>query len=52
MVPTAIFMTNKRGFPTLSRRHQDFLADCFTRGVQVSMGAAVVWVPILGCCCG
>ncbi len=37
VVPTSIFMTNKRGFPTLSRRHQDFLADCFTRNVQVRL---------------
>ncbi|KAL4443757.1 hypothetical protein ABPG75_011494 [Micractinium tetrahymenae] len=35
VLPTSIFMTNKRGYPTLSKRHQEFLADCFRRGVQV-----------------
>lgn len=25
IVPTKIFLTNKKGFPTLSRRHQDFV---------------------------
>lgn len=39
LVPTSIFMTNKRGYPTLSKRHQEFLTDCFRRGVQVG-GAA------------
>lgn len=35
MVPTSVFITNRRGYPTLSRRHQEFLSDCFRRGVQV-----------------
>lgn len=25
IAPTSIFLTNKKGFPTLSRRHQDFV---------------------------
>lgn len=25
IVPTRVFLTNKKGFPTLSRRHQDFV---------------------------
>lgn len=25
IVPTSVFITNKKGFPTLSRRHQDFV---------------------------
>lgn len=25
VVPTKVFVTNKKGFPTLSRRHQDFI---------------------------
>lgn len=25
IVPTSVFLTNKKGFPTLSRRHQDFV---------------------------
>lgn len=35
VVPTSVFMTNRRGYPTLSKRHQEFLGDCFQRGVQV-----------------
>lgn len=35
LVPTSAFSTNKRGYPALSRRHQELLADCFRRGVQV-----------------
>ncbi|PRW56786.1 arginine N-methyltransferase [Chlorella sorokiniana] len=45
VVPTSVFMTNKRGFPTLSRRHQDFLADCFTRGVQVVLSGNAHHMP-------
>lgn len=25
VVPTTVFLTNKKGFPTLSRRHQEFV---------------------------
>ena len=35
MVPTGLFLTNKRGFPTLSRPHQALLASFFRLGVQV-----------------
>ena len=35
MVPTSLFLTNKRGFPTLSRAHQALLASFFRLGVQV-----------------
>ena len=35
LVPTSAFMTNRRGYPTLPKRHQEFLGDCFRRGVQV-----------------
>lgn len=30
VLPTAIFMTNKKGYPTLSRRHQVVLAKLLT----------------------
>ena len=35
MVSTSLFLTNKRGFPTLSRAHQALLASFFRLGVQV-----------------
>eukprot|EP00741_Cyanophora_paradoxa_P021378 tig00021350_g20637.t1 len=34
-VPTSIFLTNKRGFPTLSKRHQDFISSFFKYKVSV-----------------
>ncbi len=47
VVPTSIFMTNRRGYPTLSRRHQDFLGEMFQRGVQVGWGG---WLfRLVGC---
>eukprot|EP00884_Botryococcus_braunii_P016344 jgi/Botrbrau1/3393/Bobra.0337s0034.1 len=35
LLPTTLFMTNKRGFPTLSKAHQQFLLDFFNLGVQI-----------------
>lgn len=32
---TETFMSNRRGYPALSKRHQDFLAEAFKRGIQV-----------------
>ena len=29
VVPTSIFLTNKKGFPVLSRAHQAFVKRCF-----------------------
>jgi hypothetical protein len=29
------FLSNKRGFPCLSKRHQQFLARCFRHNIQV-----------------
>lgn len=48
LVPTAIFMTNKRGYPTLSKRHQEFLTDCFRRGVQARAACWADWGSRLG----
>jgi len=30
IVPTSIFLTNRKGFPTLSKRHQSFLLQLFS----------------------
>jgi len=35
IVPVDIFMTNKQGFPVLSKRHKNFLLSCFRYKVQV-----------------
>ncbi|KAI3428237.1 hypothetical protein D9Q98_006617 [Chlorella vulgaris] len=45
LVPTSVFTTNKRGYPTLSKRHQDFLSDCFRRGVQVVLSGNAQHAP-------
>ncbi|CAM9392438.1 unnamed protein product, partial [Scytosiphon promiscuus] len=34
IVPTSVFLTNKKGFPTLSRRHQDFVTAMIKQKVQ------------------
>lgn len=34
-VPTSIFVINKRGYPTLSKPHQEFVTTFFQQGVQV-----------------
>jgi protein arginine N-methyltransferase 5 len=45
LVPTAAFQANKRGYPALPRRHQEFLADCFRLGVQVVLTGAAQHTP-------
>ena len=35
LLPTAAFLTNRKGFPVLSRPHQDLLAKVFQHGIQV-----------------
>jgi protein arginine N-methyltransferase 5 len=35
VLPTSVFQTNKRGFPTLSKAHQDLLLLFFRHNVQV-----------------
>lgn len=39
MLPTSVFQTNKRGFPTLSKPHQDLLLLFFRHNVQVTSSA-------------
>jgi len=40
IVPINAFTTNKRGYPTLSKRHQEFVADCFAHNVQIILTSA------------
>lgn len=35
IVPTSVFSTNKRGYPVLSKAHQELLATVFKWNVQV-----------------
>mmetsp|Transcript_17725 Transcript_17725/g.46750 ORF Transcript_17725/g.46750 Transcript_17725/m.46750 type:complete len:618 (+) Transcript_17725:130-1983(+) len=35
IVPADVFLTNKQGFPVLSKRHKSFLLQCFRYRVQV-----------------
>ena len=37
LLPTSAFLTNKRGYPTLSRAHQELLTRFFQMGVQVAL---------------
>ena len=37
LLPTAAFLTNRKGFPVLSRPHQDLLAKVFQHGIQVTV---------------
>lgn len=37
LLPTSAFLTNKRGYPTLSRAHQELLTRFFQMGVQVML---------------
>ena len=38
IVPTSVFSTNKRGYPVLSKAHQELLATVFKWNVQVWNG--------------
>ena len=56
VLPTAIFMTNKKGYPTLSRRHQVVLAKLLTMNPRLIAAQrvhqnvhALAW-PLLGPC--
>ena len=40
LLPTSTFLTNRRGYPTLSKAHQELLTRFFQLGVQAS-GASV-----------
>ena len=44
LLPTSVFLTNKRGFPTLSKPHQALLGAFFDLGVQVQPAARVVFM--------
>lgn len=35
MLRTESFVTNRRGYPTLSKRHQEFIVEAFHRNVQI-----------------
>eukprot|EP00877_Chromochloris_zofingiensis_P008918 jgi/Chrzof1/427/Cz01g15150.t1 len=35
VLPTDVFTTNKRGYPVLSKAHQELVAVCYKHGVQV-----------------
>lgn len=53
IVPQSVFLTNRQGFPVLPQRHQLFLSELVTRGVQVlfspSYGAGIeLTLPSLG----
>lgn len=37
LLPTSAFLTNKRGYPTLSKAHQELLTRFFQMGVQASL---------------
>ena len=43
LLPTAAFLTNKRGYPTLSKAHQELLTRFFQMGVQVRLSDAPAW---------
>ena len=37
LLPTSAFLTNRRGYPTLSKAHQELLTRFFQLGVQASV---------------
>ncbi len=37
-LPTAAFIANRRGYPTLPKAHQELLIDFWRQGVQVCQG--------------
>ena len=39
-LPTAAFVANRRGYPTLPRAHKDLLVDFWRQGVQVGRRGA------------
>lgn len=46
VVPTSVFTTNKRGYPVLSKAHQDVIIQFFKLHVQVGRGRA--WAAVCG----
>ena len=49
LLPTSVFLTNKRGFPTLSKPHQALLAAFFDLGVQVRLACSQRLAPPAAC---
>eukprot|EP00898_Chlorokybus_atmophyticus_P004141 jgi/Chlat1/4728/Chrsp30S04763 len=45
ILPTTVFLTNKRGFPTLSRRHQDLVNTLFEHNVQIIIQGEPLHAP-------
>ena len=43
LLPTTVFSSNKRGYPVLSKRHQDLIATFFKLRVQVGVTNIVIW---------
>lgn len=41
-LPTSAFLTNRRGYPTLSRAHQELLLGFWRQGVQVHFPASLL----------
>jgi len=39
VLSTSVFLVNKRGYPTLSKAHQEMLTTFFQHGVQVGVSA-------------
>jgi hypothetical protein len=47
LLPTAAFLTNKRGYPTLTKAHQELLTRFFQMGVQVRLCSCHVIINLL-----
>jgi protein arginine N-methyltransferase 5 len=45
ILKTDAFLTNRRGYPTLSKRHQEFLVNAFQRNIQVVLAGEVKHNP-------
>lgn len=45
IVQTDAFLTNRRGYPTLSKRHQEFLVHAFRRNIQVVLAGEAKHSP-------
>lgn len=50
ILPISVFQTNKRGFPTLSKAHQDLLLLFFRHNVQVISSLGLLDKPLLLLC--
>lgn len=50
LLPTSVFVTNRKGFPTLPKAHQALLLQFFGFGVQVCLFAVATADPLKGHC--